>query len=260
MVNHDTAGETSAAARFDDRVENYAAYRPGYPAGVTELLRVELGLSAASVVADVGAGTGLFSELLLREGSTVFAVEPNDAMRAAAESRLGAYPNFRSVRGAAEATTLDAASCDFVTAAQAFHWFDAARARAEFRRILRPGGWVVLAWNMRRTEATPFLRGYERLLREFGTDYRQVNCEQVSEARVADFFGGEFGARRFDNHQSLDFAALRGRLLSLSYVPLAGQPNFEPMLAGLRRLFDEHSAGGRVRVEYDAKVYYGRLG
>lgn len=251
--------ELKTASRFNDRVENYAAYRPGYPAGIVDFLRDELSLTPAATVADVGAGTGLLSELLLRNGNVVIGVEPNDAMRAVAESRLKSYPNFRSVKGTAEATTLADACVEFIAAAQAFHWFDAGRARAEFRRILQPEGWVVLVWNMRRLEATPFLRDYEGLLREFGTDYQQVNCEQVSEARIADFFAGEFGVRAFDNFQSVDFAGLRGRLLSSSYVPLAGHPNHAPMLEALRRLFDAHQQGGRVTIEYDAKVYYGRL-
>jgi SAM-dependent methyltransferase len=251
--------ELKTASRFNDRVENYAAYRPGYPSGVVALLRDELKLAPAATVADIGSGTGLLSELLLRNGNVVVGVEPNDAMRAFAESRLKEFPNFRSVKGTAEATTLEDASIDVVTAAQAFHWFDARMARAEFRRILKPEGWVVLVWNMRRLEATPFLRDYEQLLREFGTDYEQVNCEQLSDERIADFFAGEFGVRSFDNFQSVDFAGLRGRLLSASYVPLAGHPKYEPMLAALRRLFDTHQQGGRVEIEYDAKVYYGRL-
>jgi SAM-dependent methyltransferase len=226
---------------------------------VVDFLRGELGLTPGAVVADVGSGTGILSELLLEAGCTVVGVEPNDAMRAAAESRLKSYAEFRSVKGTAEATTLETASADFVTAAQAFHWFDAGGARAEFRRILKPGGWVVLVWNMRRTDTTPLLRDYENLLREFGTDYTQVNCEQVSEERIAEFFAGAFGSKSFDNFQSFDFAGLRGRLLSSSYVPLAGHPKFEPMLAELHRLFDRHQRDGRVRVEYDAKLYYGRL-
>src|SRR2546430_17738249 len=138
--------EPATASRFNNRVENYIAYRPKYPAAVAEFLRNELGLSAASVVADVGSGTGILSELLLQAGCTVFGVEPNAAMRAAAERLLAAYPNFKSVVGTAEATTLTDASVDFVTAGQAFHWFDAAGARREFTRILQPGGWVVLEW------------------------------------------------------------------------------------------------------------------
>ncbi|HVG28470.1 MAG TPA: methyltransferase domain-containing protein [Pyrinomonadaceae bacterium] len=253
-------GELKTAARFNDRVANYVAYRPGYPAELIEFLRGELGLAPGATVADVGSGTGILSELLLKAGCAVVGVEPNDAMRAAAESRLKSYREFRSVKGTAEATTLGDASVGLVTAAQAFHWFDAEGARAEFRRILKPGGWVVLVWNMRRTDSTAFLRDYENLLREFGTDYAQVNCEQVSEERIAGFFAGGFGSKSFDNFQSFDFEGLRGRLLSSSYVPLEGHPNFEPMLAALRRLFDAHQRGGRVRVDYDAKVYYGRPG
>jgi len=245
--------------RFNERVANYIAYRPKYPAAVNEFLRAELGLSAASVVADVGSGTGILSELLLRQGCTVFGIEPNEPMRGAAEKLLQDYPNFKSVNGTAEATTFDASSVDFVTAGQAFHWFDGARARVEFRRILKPGGWVVLIWNMRRTDTTPFLRDYEKLLRDFGTDYTQVNCEQLPEERIADFFAGAYGRREFANEQVFDHEGVRGRLLSSSYVPLAGQPGYEPMLAELRRIFDLHQRAGRVTIEYDTKVFYGRL-
>jgi SAM-dependent methyltransferase len=259
-MKREQSGDIATASRFDDRVENYVAYRPGYPAGVVEFLRDELGLTSETVIADVGSGTGFLSELFLRHGNRVVGVEPNDKMRAAAAQLLRAFPKFESVKGTAEATTLENGSVDLVAAAQAFHWFDAERARAEFRRILKPGGWTVLVWNMRRTDATPFLRDYEKLLREFGTDYAQVNCEQVSEERIARFFAGGFGSKSFDNFQSVDFASLRGRLLSSSYVPLAGHPNYEPMLAALRRLFDAHEQGGRVIIEYDAKVYYGQLG
>ncbi|MDT7540630.1 MAG: hypothetical protein QOE33_534 [Acidobacteriota bacterium] len=258
-MSREATSEIKTSSRFNDRVENYAAYRPDYPAGMINFLRDGLGATCGASVADVGSGTGILSELLLEAGCAVVAIEPNDAMRAFAESRLKSYPNFRSVKGTAEATMLESASIDLVTAAQAFHWFDATRASAEFRRILKPNGSVALLWNMRRTDATPFLRDYEQLLREFGTDYAQVNCEQVSDERIAGFFGGEFGARSFDNFQSVDFASLRGRLLSSSYVPLEGHPSYEPMLARLRQLFDEHQQGGCVEIEYDAKVYYGRL-
>ena len=260
LVKREAAGNIETAARFDDRVENYAAHRPGYPAGVLDFLRDELGLAPASAVADLGSGTGILSEMFLREGSAVFAVEPNGAMRAAAESRLKSYPRFRSVAGTAEATTLDARSVDFVTAAQAFHWFDVEGARREARRILKPEGWAVLVWNNRRTDSTPFLRDYELLLRRFGTDYARVAASYAEPGSLRSFFGGEHGARRFDNFQLFDFEGFKGRLLSASYVPLAGHPDFEPMLAELRRVFDAHALGGRVRVEYDTVVYHGRPG
>lgn len=252
-------GEIKTAARFDDRVANYAAYRPGYPPELLAFLRDELGLGSDSVVADVGSGTGILAGMLLREGCRVFAVEPNAEMREAAEAALGAVPNFVSVAGTAEATTLADASVDFATAAQAFHWFDTELARAEFRRILKPQGWAVVVWNNRRTDSTAFLRDYERLLRRFGTDYAQVAATYGDEKSLQQFFASGHGVKCFDNFQLFDFDGLKGRLLSASYVPLAGHPSHEPMLAELRRLFDAHQQDGRVRIEYDTNVYYGKL-
>jgi hypothetical protein len=112
---------------------------------------------------------------------------------------------------------------------------------------------------MRRTDTTPFLRDYEQLLRVYGTDYAQVNCEQLPEERIADFFAGAYERRSFPNAQVFDYEGVRGRLLSSSYVPLAGHARHEPMLAELRRLFDLHQHDGRVTIEYDTTLYFGRL-
>jgi SAM-dependent methyltransferase len=247
-------------SRFSTRVADYVKYRPGYPAAVLRLLEDECGLTPESVVADVGSGTGLLSELFLRNGNRVYGVEPNREMREAGERLLAAYANFVSVEGRAEATTLDDGSVDFVAAGQAFHWFDPASARREFGRVLRPGGWVVLAWNDRRTSGTPFLEDYERLLHEYGTDYAAVSAKYMEESALSTLFGAA-GPRTasFDNEQVFDFDGLRGRLASSSYAPEAGHPKFDPMMRELEALFRRHERGGRVVVAYDTRVFYGRL-
>ena len=172
---------TDPTQRFSSRVDNYTRYRPTYPPAVIELLRDECGLTSSSVVADIASGTGIFTCMLLEDGNRVFGVEPNAEMRRAGEKDLAAYPNFTSVDGTAEATTLAAHSIDIVTAAQAAHWFRLDAARQEFVRILKPGGWAVLLWNQRRTGSTPFLRGYEQLLLTYGTDYQDVRHERTSD-------------------------------------------------------------------------------
>lgn len=261
MQHAGTPNELEPTKRFTNRAANYAAYRPKYPSAVAEFMRAELGLNESSVVADVGAGTGIWTEMLLREGGchSVFAVEPNEAMRAEAESSLSEFTNFRSVNGTAEATTLASASVNFITAAQAFHWFDARAARAEFARILKPDGWMVLMWNMRRIETTPFLRELERILRAYGTDYERVAADNPGEELMSEVFPRGHGTRGFAHEQILDYEALRGRWLSASYVPLAGHPNHEPMFDALSRAFDTHQRDGVVSIEYETVVYYGRL-
>jgi SAM-dependent methyltransferase len=246
--------------RFSTRVADYVKYRPGYPGAVLRLLEEECGLDAASVVADVGSGTGLLSELFLKNGNRVYGVEPNREMREAGERFLAAYKNFKSVDGRAEATTLDDASVEFVTAGQAFHWFDPPRARREFARILRPGGWVVLVWNDRRIAGTPFLEEYERLLLEYGTDYAAVSAKYMEESMLATLFGAtEPRTASFENEQVFDFDGLRGRLTSSSYAPQPGHPKFEPMMRELEALFRRHARDGHVVFAYDTKVFYGRL-
>ena len=246
--------------RFSSRVDSYVKYRPSYPPGVAELLAAECGLPAGAVVADVGSGTGLLSELLLRRGWRVYGVEPNPEMRGAGERLLASYADFVSVDGTAEATALPDRGVDCVTAGQAFHWFDRQRARAEFARILRPGGWVALVWNDRRVATTPFQAEYERLLRTHAVDYAQVNHKLVDDAAIGAFFApGGFRTAHFENYQEFDYTGLQGRLLSSSYPPEPGRPGYEPMLAELREIFDAHQSAGRVRFDYDTIVYYGQL-
>jgi ubiquinone/menaquinone biosynthesis C-methylase UbiE len=249
----------NSTLRFSDRVENYIRYRPGYPAQVLETLRTECGLTQSSVVADIACGTGIFTRMLLESGNRVIGVEPNREMREAAERLLSGYPNFSSVAGSAEATTLADRRVDFATAAQAAHWFDLPKARAEFARILKPSGWAVLIWNERCTDTTPFLRAYEELLRSYGTDYEQVRHEHTTD-NIGEFFApAPFEQRVFDMRQEFDYAQLEGRLLSSSYAPTQGHPQYEPMLKGLRRMFDAFGRDGRVSMDYLTRVYYGRL-
>jgi SAM-dependent methyltransferase len=180
-------------------------------------------------------------------------------MRMAGERLLAGFPRFTSVGGTAEATGLEDASVDYVTTAQAAHWFDRARARQEFCRILKPQGWLVLLWNERCTDTTPFLRAYEQMLLTFGTDYQDVRHERTTEA-VNEFFDPlPYQERTFANRQEFDYAGLEGRLLSSSYAPGPGHVKHEPMLAELRRIFDEHASGGHVAFDYTTRVYFGRL-
>jgi SAM-dependent methyltransferase len=249
----------NATSRFSDRVGHYVRYRPGYPPEVIELLRQKCGLSAGSVVADIGSGTGMLTRLLLEAGCSVVAVEPNAAMRQAAEALLSAHNTSRSVAGSAEATTLAPGSIDLITAAQSAHWFDRQRARVEFLRILKPGGWCALIWNERQVDSSPFLRAYEQLLLEFATDYQDVRHERTT-ATIAEFFAPcSFVEKVFHLRQEFDYEALEGRLLSSSYAPNQGHAKHEPMLRELKRIFDVCQENGLVAFEYNTRVYYGQL-
>jgi len=214
----------------------------------------ELNLSRASVVADIGSGTGILSKLFLEHGNHVLGVDPNEEMRKAAEESLATYSSFRSVNGSAEDTTLPAYTVDFITAAQSFHWCNATKARKEFMRILRPGGWVILIWNTR-VNSTPFMQAYDRLVSDYANNEpRRVRHEDIGEETIGKFLG-KHKSRIFNNQQLLDFEGLTGRLLSSSYAPLAGNPRHSPMIGDLRRIFDTYQENGYVHMEYRTELY-----
>jgi len=247
--------------RFAGRADAYASFRPSYPREVLRIVEEECGLTRASVVADVGSGTGKLAELFLSNGNRVLCVEPDPGMREAAERTLRDMPGFTSVAGRAEATTLADGSADLATAGQAFHWFDPTAAHVELARVLRAPRPVALVWNARRVDATPFLRAYERFLRDHGTDYAPTRHGRADPGALATFFG-ESGYRRrsVEHSDSLDRAGLLGRVHSASYMPAPGSPRHAAMAASLESLFLEHAQGGAVRFEFDTEVYTGRLG
>lgn len=253
--------------RFSNRVDDYVRYRPSYPPELLTWLTTQATSSSPARfssppwrIADIGAGTGIFSKLLLDAGHYVTAIEPNASMRAAAENWLGANPRFCAIAAPAEATTLSDASIDLITVAQAFHWFDAAVVRTEWKRILRPDGLVLIVWNVRRTSGTPFLDRYEKLLRTHGTDYAAIVERHGDETFMRNWFGsGLLAIEGFNYHQFFDYEGLRGRLLSSSYAPPAGHPQHEPMLTDLRTLFASTAEKNLVRFDYDTRAYLGRL-
>jgi SAM-dependent methyltransferase len=250
----------SPTERFSDRVASYVRYRPGYPPGLLGLLRDQTGLTPRWTIADIGSGTGISTELFLKHGNTVYAIEPNDAMRAAAVQQLAArYPNLRSVKGTAEATNLPSASVDLAAAFQAFHWFDLERAPAEFARLLRPPGWVALVFNRRKTAGSTFLEGYEAIIKHYSADYHAVRHERVGDPELRRIFAGAYASHSLPNQQLFDFDGLRGRVLSSSYAPNQGQPGHEQMMADLRCLFDRTAENGRVAFDYETQIYVGTV-
>ena len=247
-------------ARFSNRAKDYAKYRPHYSPDVVKALRSACELKLEHVVADIGCGPGLLAEVVLQNGNRVIGVEPNLEMREAGQQYLARFPNFTMIDGSAEQTTLADTSVDFVVAGQAFHWFRPEPTRAEFVRILRPGGWTILIWHDRDTQATPFLRAYDEFLRLHAIDYQQVNHKTVASVdAITRFFAPdpvEFISQR--TQQRLDFEGLRGRLLSSSYVPREGAAS-ETMLQKLPELFARFEENGQVVIEYETKIYYGHL-
>jgi len=259
--------------RFSSRAESYRQHRPRYPSAIVDLLARECGLSLSTLIADIAAGTGLLAEIFLEHGNSVIAVEPNAPMRAACASLTARYPQLCCMDGTAERTGLPAHSVDMVTVGQAMHWFDLARTRAEFVRILRsegpdrpggpdyPSGWCVVVYNHRHMDGDDSHVGYERILREFGTDYQMVQGKHLHEEKLADFFApAQMRQTILPNVQRLRLEGLRGRILSSSYMPQPGHPRYAAMLREIETLFVRCQQDGYVRMKYDCAVSYGRLG
>lgn len=253
---------SDSTSRFSNRVDDYVRHRPTYPRAVIEYMHAALGLDDHATIADIGSGTGIFTKLLLDVGHAVYAIEPNAPMRDAAEKLLEGTHGFISVAGTAEDTTLDSSSVDAITVAQAFHWFDVQRSRAEFVRILRSGGPVVLLWNDRREDQSPFSIEYQSLIDTYNTDLATIDHRRItrSDDVIREFFGdASFETATFDNSQTLDFEGLRGRLVSSSYIPAPGDSGYDAMITELQELFERHAVDGVVEIGYDTKLFAGRL-
>ncbi len=245
---------------FSAKVDDYVRARPSYPAALFDALRAVAGLDAHACIADIGAGTGLFTRGLLERGWQVTAVEPNAQMRAAADALLGDSPRYRSVDGCAEATGLDAASVDLVTAAQAFHWFKPPRARAECRRILRPGGMAAIIWNDRVAD-DPLNRALDQVFDAWGGSQRQAQqAVRHDRAALARFFGEAAPPNiELDHAQALDLAGLRSLVYSRSYMPRPDSAAAFEIDAHVASIFGTHANHGEVDVRYRTLAWIASL-
>lgn len=245
--------------RFNNKVENYIKYRPGYPEEITDFLKKENVLNSKSVIADVGSGTGKLTELFLKNGNEVFGIEPNDEMRLASEKLLEKYNDFRSVSGKAEHTELNDNSIDLITAGQSFHWFNNEKTRKEFMRILKPDGYVVLVWNNRSESVSDFMKDFSQLLNNLETDYQEVRHENLNDNDFKRFFGTRnYRIKSFDNSQLINYNSLEGGLLSRSYVPTEGRA-YNDMIRELKEIFKKHNICGEIKIEYKTKIYFSKM-
>ncbi len=244
--------------RFSNCVADYVKFRPSYPAGALDLLESRCDLRPGAKVADVGSGTGILTHLLLDRGAQVFAIEPNEPMRSAAEQTLLTNPNFVSLNTRAEATGLPDHSIDLYTASQAFHWFDPIVARQECLRILRPGGWAALIWNGRDPEGTGFLREYEELLESLPSYQLTKHRNLPQESKDAFMAPSTLEVHVFPNMQRMDWEGTLGRAASSSYFPRPEDASWDPTVATLRGIFDRHADNGTVDFLYECKAFLGQ--
>ncbi|MFT3827122.1 MAG: class I SAM-dependent methyltransferase [Chitinophagaceae bacterium] len=245
--------------RFSDRAEGYVQFRPGYPASIVDYLQDEYALTTGKVIADIGAGTGISTALFLHAGYEVFAVEPNEPMMNKAIELLAQFPGFHAIPGTAENTLLEAGSIDLVVAGQAFHWFQKEKCKEEFKRILKDDGVVALFWNERRVH-TPFEKDYEALIAKYARKNMRVDHRDTDLEKIAEFFAPyPVDLQLFPNEQVFNFDGLKGRLLSSSYMPLAGEEGYDAMITALQQLYEQYRQNDTIIINYDTKLYSGRL-
>lgn len=246
--------------RFSKTVDNYVRYRPDYPQEITTFLSQTIGLNQDSVVADIGSGTGKSTLPFLKNKNIVYAVEPNAPMRAAAEKLLKSYPNFKSINGSAEETTLVDNSVNMILAGQAFHWFDIVATRKEFLRIGQQSTNLVLLWNKRDDVASDFMHSYNDFLNTFATDYTKVNLRYINEADYELIFGHtNWKTKTFPNQQIFDWEGLKGRYLSCSYAYDKTHSEYEKAMQRLFEIFEKHNIKGQVEMKYKTELHYGKL-
>lgn len=245
--------------KFTNKADNYVKYRPTYPKEFIDYLSSEVGFGKDSVVADIGAGTGILTKLLLDRAKSVYAVEPNLHMRQAGEKYCSEYKNFTAVDGTAEETSLPDKSVDFITAAQAFHWFDRDKAGLEFRRILKSGGKVVLVWNSR-ISSSEFIMENDELCRRICPNFNGFSGGTDEDGTIFDFFrDGKCDCRIFNNDRQLSLEEYIGGSLSASYAPFEGEPNYNTFVEGLTKLFEKYSSGGKLLMPNNTRSYAGLL-
>lgn len=246
--------------RFSKTVDNYVKYRPGYPSELVTFMQKQLGLTTDACIADLGSGTGKLAELFVKAGIQTIGIEPNGPMREAAQALLGDYPNFVNMEGTAEQTGLLDDSVNFITAGQAFHWFDIEKCRTEFLRILQPEGWVLLIWNKRMDEQSPFMKAYNHFLEVYSTDYNEINLRRIGTQHFEQFYRSvDYQKHQLFHYQQFDLEGVIGRYLSCSYAYDETHPDYQLALQALEALYNKYAKEGHIKMWYTTEIYYGKM-
>jgi len=245
---------SNSTLRFSDRVDDYAKYRPSYPKELISILKRCLRLDSSDIIADIGSGTGISSMLFLENTNTVYGVEPNKEMRYAAEELLKKFPNFISINGTAEATTLPGKSVDMIFCGQSFHWFDKIKSKKEFDRILKENGRIAFVWNCRKTN-DDFQKEYENALLANIEEYKFVNHRNINAVDIQDFFKPKkMLFFKIGNKQTFDLEGLKGRLKSSSYCPKSGE-TYDKLMAEIEIIFNKYNSNNTIDFEYETQIY-----
>lgn len=241
--------------RFSQKADDYNKYRPKYPEELRELLVNELNLTPEKLVADIGSGTGISSEIFLDCGNMVFAVEPNEAMREMAEQNFDLEENFVSVNGTAENTELNDGSIDLIFSGTAFHWFDLEKTKKEFYRILKPGGNIMISWISRDMD-DELQQETEAVFNKYTEDITSVE-KQKDGYKVEEFFAPKkVQHRTFPHSQTFEWEQFLGRLRSSSYYPEESDKDFDAITADMKAVFEKFEENGTVEFKYKTEVYW----
>jgi len=250
-------GALDNTAKFTGMADLYAKARPDYAPAFIDWLFSDAGMKAGTVVADIGSGTGIFAKALLSRGSTVYCVEPNADMRHVAEQTLSGFPNFYSVNGTAENTTLAAHCAGFITVAQAFHWFDAVRFKAECARIIKPGGKTVLVWNSR-VGTSELVKENAAICEKYCASFKGFSGGlEHMEAVIGRFFDNRFETKRFANDLLFDKTKFVERSLSASYAPKKTDSGYTGYISELEELFERYAVEGMLTMPNETIAYLG---
>lgn len=246
--------------KFTGKAQVYAQFRPSYPNSLIEYLFNELKFTKNSIVADIGAGTGKLSKLLLNAGLNVTCVEPNENMRQISIELLSSFENFVSVKAPAENTTLKSQSIDFITVAQAFHWFDQVEFKKECQRILKPSGKVVLIWNSRIPDC-PISSEIYQIRQNLSDEFKGFSGGMVVENKTfKSFFKNEkLNYAEFENSQTFDKEGFVGFNLSSSHAPKVESPFYQQFVNEISNLFDKRSTNGTITYPQLTKIYCGEV-
>ncbi len=240
---------------YSSKAEKYARYRWSYaPEAIQTILDVT-GITAESVVADIGAGTGILTQEFVGQVKRIFAVEPNPEMRAIATRKLAQYPSCQVVDGRSEATTLADNSIDLITAAQAIHWFDPQAAKKEFHRILKPAGWLAICRNY----------GTDHELGEALQDVYPVETDTEtlmigkSQPRSFYFEDGEYRRQEYPFKIQVTWEEFFGGVSTASFAPDEGSLLYAEFENGVRKVFDRFSSEGLILQQGVTELYLGQI-